>query len=164
MNRPLAAAALAALLLAACGPSGIDKAEADKGAPSEVAKPKSAEDARADVSAEVAAGGPGPAAELKTPAYAPIYPGAVVTSSTIGDSGIGAGGLVNFKVSDPPKTVIAYYEERMAAVGKPITMNSDVGGVHMLTAGDSGDGKGAMQVMVSAAGKGSEVQLTWSDE
>lgn len=105
------------------------------------------------------------AARVVTPDYAPLYPGAVVSSSVIGESGVGPGGSVSYRADAPPATVIAFYEGRLKSINKPISMKQDMGGdVHMLTAGDSGDGKGAVQVIASPAGKGAEVQLTWSDE
>ncbi|MBX3479494.1 MAG: hypothetical protein KF842_03775 [Caulobacter sp.] len=105
------------------------------------------------------------AAKVATPAYAPIYPGAVVASSVIGESGVGSGGSVDYRVDASPATVIAFYEARMKKIGKTISMKQDMGdNVHMLTAGDSGDGRGAVQVIASPSGKGAKVELTWSDE
>lgn len=105
------------------------------------------------------------ASRVATPAYAPLYPGAVVSTSVVGESGVGMGGSVVYKVNATPAAVIGFYEGKVKAAGKPVTMNAEMGAnVRMLTAGDSGDGKGAVQVIASPAGDGSEVQLTWSDE
>ena len=105
------------------------------------------------------------ASKVATPDYAPLYPGAVVTTSVVGESGVGKGGSVTYRVTASPAAVIGFYEDRVKAAGKPVTMNAEMGAnVRMLTAGDSGDGKGAMQVIASPGGSGSEVQLTWSDE
>ncbi|MDO9337825.1 MAG: hypothetical protein EON95_04995 [Caulobacteraceae bacterium] len=161
-------AASAVLVLAACG-----KKESETPAPAEPA-------AKAESSA-TPAGPPGPgqtvtsdgatvsvgaaASTVATPGYAPLYPGAVVSTSVVGESGVGKGGSVVYRVAASPAAVIGFYEEKVKAVGKPVTMNAEMGAnVRMLTAGDSGDGKGAVQVIASPAGEGSEVQLTWSDE
>jgi hypothetical protein len=105
------------------------------------------------------------ASEVATPTYAPLYPGAVVSTSVVGESGVGKGGSVTYRVNANPATVIGFYEDKVKAAGKPVTMNAEMGAnVRMLTAGDSGDGKGAVQVIASPAGEGTEVQLTWSDD
>ena len=105
------------------------------------------------------------AAKVATPTYAPLYPGAVVSTSVVGESGVGKGGSVVYRVNASPAAVIGFYEGKVKAAGKPVTMNAEMGAnVRMLTAGDSGDGKGAVQVIASPSGDGSEVQLTWSDE
>lgn len=162
-------AATAVLLLAACG-----KAEE-----SETPTP-----AKPEANAEVQPAPTGPlgpdqtvtadgatvsvgaaASKVATPVYAPLYPGAVVTTSVVGESGVGKGGSVTYRAAATPAAVIDFYEGKVKAAGKPVTMNAEMGAnVRMLTAGDSGDGKGAMQVIASPAGSGSEVQLTWSDE
>lgn len=161
-------AASAALLLAACG----KKEESETPTPAE---PK----AKAEAPAAPGPLGPGQtvtadgatvsvgaaAAKVATPTYAPLYPGAVVSTSVVGESGVGMGGSVVYRVNASPAAVIGFYEGKVKAAGKPVTMNAEMGAnVRMLTAGDSGDGKGAVQVIASPAGDGSEVQLTWSDE
>lgn len=173
-TRLLLAAATATLLLSACGRS--EESESPNPAEPPVAEAPEAPVTPADPAAPL---GPGQtmtadgatvsvgaaAAKVVTPAYAPIYPGAAVATSVVGESGVGPGGFVTYKTEAPPKQVIAFYRDRMKAAGKPVTMDQDMGGdVHMLTAGDTGEGKAGMQVIASPSGKGSEVQLTWSDE
>ncbi|HYE44581.1 MAG TPA: hypothetical protein VEA44_02285 [Caulobacter sp.] len=168
------AAGCAVALLTACGRS--DREEAPPPAdPSVAAAPEAAKTPQAPavplgpgqtLTAEGAVVSVGPAAaKLATPAYAPLYPGAIVASSAVGESGVGPGGMVIYRTDAPPGTVIAFYQDKVKAAGKPVTMNADIGGgVHMLTAGDSGEGKGAMQVIASPSGRGSQVELTWSDD
>jgi len=150
---------LSLLLLAACGkpdkPAG-DGAEAG-GKPPAAAASATVNSGDAVVSVGAAAAG------ITPPAHVPLYPGAVVTSSVVGESGVGAGGMMTYKARGTPTQVIAFYEARTKQAGRPVTMKAAMGGdVHMLTAGDSGEGKGAMQVIASPAAGGSEVQLTWS--
>jgi hypothetical protein len=173
-TRFLVSAAVAALLLSACGrsedadsppPAEPPAAEAPQ-APEASAKPAPPLGPGQTLTADGATASVGPAAaKVVTPAYAPVYPGAVVATSVVGESGVGPGGFVTYSTEASPKQVAAFYRDRMKAVGKPVTMDADVGGgVQMLTAGDTGEGKGGMQVIASPSGKGSEVQLTWSDE
>ena len=161
--------ASAVLLLAACG-----KAEESE-TPTPVEPPAKAEAPAAPtgplgpgqtVTTDGATVSVGAAAsKVATPAYAPLYPGAVVVNSVVGESGVGKGGTVTYRANASTAAIIDFYEGKVKAAGKPVTMNAEMGAnVRMLTAGDSGDGKGAMQVIASPAGSGSEVQLTWSDE
>ncbi|NBB13843.1 hypothetical protein GVN21_00565 [Caulobacter sp. SLTY] len=171
--RFLLAATLATLLLSACGkaedtesptdePPVAEAPEAPK-APADPAAPLGPGQTMTADGATVSVGAA--ASKVVTPAYAPIYPGAAVATSVVGESGVGPGGFVTYRTDAPPKQVIAFYRERMKATGKAVTMDQDMGGdVHMLTAGDTGEGKAGMQVIASPSGKGSEVQLTWSDE
>ena len=173
-TRFLLAVATATLLLSACGRS--DEAESPTPAeppvaetpevPESPAKPAAPLGPGQTLTADGATASVGPAAaKVVTPAYAPLYPGAVVATSVVGESGVGPGGFVTYRTEAPPKQVAAFYRDRMQKVGKPVTMDADVGGgVQMLTAGDTGEGKGGIQVIASPSGKGSEVQLTWSDE
>ncbi|MBI1404529.1 MAG: hypothetical protein GC145_00215 [Caulobacter sp.] len=171
MIRPFLILAAAGCLLAACGKSDTPPPPADA-TPAPTAAPTPGpgpgnppmgpDQPVTPDGASVSVGGA--AAKVATPVYAPIYPGAVVSSSAIGESGVGPGGTVDYHVDATPAAVIAFYEARMKKIGKTISMKQDMGDVHMLTAGDSGDGKGAMQVIASPAGKGAKVELTWSDE
>ncbi len=103
--------------------------------------------------------------KLDTPAYAPLFPGARVSESVIGESGVGRGGTVTYSVAASPREVIDFYVEKAKATGKPITMNTQIDtSVYMLTAGDNGEGQGAMQVIASGAGKNSDVQLMWRED
>ncbi len=162
-------AASAVLLLAACGKKEESETPAPAQPPVEAqspAAPAAPLGPDQTVTSDGATVSVGEAAsKVNTPAYAPLYPGATVTNSVIGESGVGKGGSVVYKVAASPAAVIGFYEGKVKAAGKPITMNAEMGAnVRMLTAGDNGDGKGAVQVIASPAGGGSEVQLTWSDE
>ena len=151
------------VLLAACGKAEKPPSEKAQGPASATAPaPAPAQTAIPNSGEAVATVGPA-AANVKLPAHAPLYPGAEVVSSVIGESGVGAGGIMTFKTKATPSQVIAYYEADAKTAGRPITMNAAMGGdVHMLTAGDSGAGKGALQVIASPIQGGSEVQMTWS--
>ncbi|WGM41067.1 hypothetical protein [Caulobacter sp. NIBR1757] len=162
-------AASAVLLLAACGkaeesetPSPAEPA-AKAEAPAAPTGPLGPDQTVTTDGATVSVGAA--ASKVATPAYAPLYPGAVVVNSVVGESGVGKGGTVTYRANASTAAIIDFYEGKVEAAGKPVTMNAEMGAnVRMLTAGDSGDGKGAMQVIASPAGSGSEVQLTWSDE
>lgn len=161
--------ATAVLLLAACGkaeesetPTAVEppaKAEAPAAPTGPLGPDQTITTDGATVSVGAAA------SKVATPSYAPLYPGAVVVNSVVGESGVGKGGTVTYRANVSTVAIIDFYEGRVKAAGKPVTMNAEMGAnVRMLTAGDSGDGKGAVQVIASPAGSGSEVQLTWSDE
>jgi hypothetical protein len=173
MFRMMLIAGATTVLLAGCGKSDDDGpasaapeatgSETATPAPSPEPPPAGPGQSMTQEGATVSVGAA--AARVATPAYAPLYPGAVVSSSVIGESGVGPGGSVSYRANASPAAVIAFYEDRLKSISKPISMKQDMGGdVHMLTAGDSGDGKGAVQIIASPAGKGAEVQLTWSDE
>ncbi len=155
--------ASAVLLLAACGKAEESETPTPAEAPATPTGPLGPDQSITADGATVSVGAA--ASKVATPAYAPLFPGAVVTTSVIGESGVGRGGSVTYRVGASPAAVISFYEGKVKAAGKPVTMNAEMGAnVRMLTAGDNGDGKGAMQVIASPAGSGSEVQLTWSDE
>lgn len=162
-------AASAVLLLAACGkaeesetPTPVEP-EAKAEAPATPTGPLGPDQTITADGATVSVGAA--ASKVTTPAYAPLYPGATVLTSVVGESGVGKGGSVTYRATANPAAIIDFYEGKVKAAGKPVTMNAEMGAnVRMLTAGDSGDGKGAMQVIASPSGSGSEVQLTWSDE
>jgi len=180
MKRLVIVAAVLALT-SACGrpsddtaakPATADTAQrpsSDARAPGAAPAPPAADPALGagqSITAEGAVHSVGAAAgKVATPAYAPIYPGATVTDSIVGESGVGKGGTVSYRVAASPKEVIDFYARKAEAAGKPITMNTQIDtSVFMLTAGDSGEGKGAMQVIASGAGKASDVQLMWRED
>lgn len=162
-------AASAVLLLAACGKAEESETPAPA-APAAKAEAPAAPTGPLGPDQTVTADGAtvsvgAAASKVATPAFAPLYPGATVTTSVVGESGVGKGGSVVYRVKASPAAVIGFYEGKVKAAGKPVTMNAEMGAnVRMLTAGDSGTGKGAVQVIASPAGSGTEVQLTWSDE
>jgi hypothetical protein len=157
-------AILSLVLVAACGKAdnpAEDRAGAG-GKPPAVTAATSPPSSTVRTGDAVVATGPA-AAGVKTPDHAPLYPGAVVITSIVGESGVGAGGAMTFKAGGTPTQVIAFYEAKARETGRPVTMKAAMGGdVQMLTTGDSGEGKGALQVIASPAEGGSEVQMTWS--
>ena len=157
-------AILSLVLVAACGKAdnpAEDRADAG-GKPPAVTAEKSPPSSTVKTGDAVVATGPA-AAGVKTPDHAPLYPGAAVITSIVGESGVGAGGAMTFKAGGTPTQVIAFYETKARETGRPVTMKAAMGGdVQMLTTGDSGEGKGALQVIASPAEGGSEVQMTWS--
>jgi hypothetical protein len=158
MMRIVLSAALAATLLAACG-------QAEEKSPAPTAAPPASQAAPAPMpAAPGAAVINGDPAGIRTLAYAPLYPGSTVTKSAVGDSGVGAGGDVTFTTPDPPARVIAFYKDQAKAAGVTVTMDQNLGPALMMSAGDSGDGKGAFQVLASQQGGQTEGQLTWADK
>ncbi len=153
---------VAAGLLAACGKSedktqakAIPQAQAPTGAVTPLPAPA------APGAPPVLNAAPG---AIRTLPYAPLYPGATVTKSAIGESGVGSGGDVTFVTSDPPAKVVGFYKEQAKAAGVAVTMDQDLGAALMMSAGDSGDGKGAFQVLASQQNGKTEGQLTWADK
>ena len=102
------------------------------------------------------------AADAKTPAFAPLFPGAKVESSVAGIGNDKAdGGTLVYKVAARPEAVIAFYRQKAAAEGFETQMDSNMGAAHMFAAGDETSGK-ALQVIASDADGGTSVQVIWA--
>ena len=96
------------------------------------------------------------------PEFAPLYPGAKVTSSIVANSTDGTkGAQVSFTVSASPADVIAFYKKNVDAAGLAQTMNMNQGDTMMLTAGKD---KKALTVTVGKQDGGSQVMVIWTDK
>lgn len=152
MKRVMAALALsaAATLTAACGPEVRDGATA--AAPAEAAE-------ASGVSAGVATGVP---AAPDAPAFAVLYPGALLEQPAISASGpAGPGGLVTYTTDAGPDAVIAFYRTRAEAAGLASVMAMNQGDARAYGAADA-DGATNLQVVASPTEAGTtSVQLSW---
>jgi hypothetical protein len=96
------------------------------------------------------------------PDFAPLYPGAKVTSSVVANNTNGTkGAQVAFTVAATPADVIAFYKKNVDAAGLPQTMNMSQGDTMMLMAGKD---KKSVAVTVSKQDTGSQVVLIWGSD
>lgn len=102
--------------------------------------------------------------DAKLPDFAPLYPGATVTSSFVGSGGgDGHGGMASFETGAAAADVIAFYKRKAAAAGLVDKMDTAMGGSLMFVAG-GGDDKKGFQVIAVKSGTGTRAQVTWSDK
>lgn len=96
------------------------------------------------------------------PGFAPLYPGAKVTSSVVANNPNGTkGAQVAFTVAAPPSDVIAFYKKSVDAAGLPQTMNMSQGDTMMLMAGKD---KKSVAVTVNKQDNGSQVMVIWGSD
>jgi hypothetical protein len=93
------------------------------------------------------------------PAYAPLYPGAVLEASEPTPASSGA--TVTFHTAAKPAEVIAFYRRATQAAGLDSTFASQSGEDELFSAGRQGSDDG-MQVIVTPADGGASVQLFWT--
>lgn len=89
---------------------------------------------------------------------APLYPGAKVVSSMIGQSAEGAGGMATLSTTASKEAVIAFYKRVVAERGLKQVSEVTTNGNYVLVAGNEG-GEGGMQIMVQPGEKG-DTQVT----
>lgn len=112
--------------------------------------------------------GTGAAAPRNMPAYAPIYPGAVIESSMDGVSssaeGGQSGGMVAFRTSDSPQKVASFYRARLDSSGLTERNDANLNGTMLLTAASSDDTDHGVQISISPSeqGNGSVVSVIYS--
>jgi hypothetical protein len=96
------------------------------------------------------------------PDFAPLYPGAKVTSSVVANNTNGSkGAQVAFTVDAPPSDVIAFYKKDADAAGLPQTLNMSQGDSMMLVAGKD---KKSLAVTVTKQDNGSQVMVIWGSD
>ncbi len=110
MNRIIAGAAASAVALAACGKAPVEA----KGDGTAVLH-----GANGDVTMTQSG-----AAPKNLPAYAPIFPGAKITSSVVTDAKTGSGGIVAYTVAATPAAVIDFYRKAAAKAQLTNAMSS----------------------------------------
>lgn len=96
------------------------------------------------------------------PDFAPLYPGATVTSSLVGHNTNGTtGAQVMFAVSAPPSDVIAFYKQKTAAAGLVQAVDATMNDTMMYEAA-----KDKKTILVTAAKgtKGTLVSITWGSD
>ncbi|MBI1407825.1 MAG: hypothetical protein GC145_17055 [Caulobacter sp.] len=143
---------LVAATLAGCGPSPKERT---------IRNPETGEKATVTT-------GQGIAAPRNMPAYAPLYPGAVVESSVDGVSasadGGQRGGMVSFRTSAAPAKVADFYRGRFDASSLKDRSETNISGSIILGAASAGGGGEGVQVSIVPAedGGGSVVTLIYN--
>ncbi|MEJ6791102.1 hypothetical protein BrevBR_16290 [Brevundimonas sp. BR2-1] len=161
MKRMFAAAALMATLAAAgCGPSPAQDAVApDEAAPdtAAVAAPEAAAPAAA-ITTAAAPAAPG------APVFAVVYPGGTVSGpATVARGPDGPGGILSFTTDAAPETVIAFYRERAEAAGLASVMAMNQGEARAYgAAAEDGSGKLLRVVATPVEDGPTSVQLDWT--
>jgi len=105
--------------------------------------------------------GTGANAAAKLPDYAPLYPGATITSSFAGSGKDGSGGSLAFHTTAAPADVIAFYKDKTAGGGLKQSMNADMNGTLMFAA-QKDDSKTQISVTATKGANGTDGQVTWS--
>ena len=153
--------------LAACGPDKDDKASPADRPPTE-----------AEIATGMAPGeGSAPMAKIEAtptsattpspaiagaPAFATVYPGAVVEGEPVtADGAAGPGGLLTFGTDASPETVVSFYRQRAEAAGLASMMSMNQGDTRAYGASDAASGA-RLEVVASPQAQGSSVQLSWS--
>jgi hypothetical protein len=96
------------------------------------------------------------------PDFAPLYPGANVTSSIGGANPNGSkGAQVTFTVNAAPADVIAFYKQKSDAAGLAQTVNADVNGTVMF---EAGKGKKSEVVSATKSGNSTQVSVVWGSD
>ncbi len=109
-------------------------------------------------SVEINSNGGGVPANL--PDFVPVYPGAKVTSSVVGNGNNGNGGMIIEQTNASISDVIAFYKQKSAASGFVEAMNMNTGGTTMFTA-TSSDKKKSINVVASTSNGSTQAQITW---
>lgn len=128
----------AVLCLCACG-SADDKSGADEGDSPAAEKAASPEQ-------------PGKASHY-LPDYAPLYPGAKVTSGVGGDVAEGPGGVVTFETSDSPTAVVRFYKAAAEKAGLKSRVEMHMNDVQIYGAEDE-SGHRSLQVQAKSSESG----------
>jgi hypothetical protein len=96
------------------------------------------------------------------PDFAPLYPGATVTSSLVGHNTNGTtGAQVMFAVSAPPSDVIAFYKQKSAAAGLVQAVDATMNDTMMYEAAKD---KKTILVSATKGTKGTQVSVTWGSD
>jgi hypothetical protein len=160
MKRMFAAAAVMATLAAAgCGPSPAQDAIASEEAVAGTAAP-AAPEASAPAAATLAAMPAAPGA----PVFAVVYPGGTVSSpATVAQGPDGPGGILSFTTDAAPETVIAFYRQRAEAAGLASVSAMNQGEARAYgAAAEDGSGKLLRVVATPVENGPTSVQLDWT--
>lgn len=155
----LAVGAMTVLAVAGCGDNDKSPtAGAPASAPATAPAPSPSTTAPEDVSAATPSG-------AAIPAFAALYPGAVVEGPPMTAQGPGGpGGIVSFTTDADPETVVAFYRSQAETAGLSTIAALTQGGVRAYSAGDGASGAGKLLSVVATPGEDgpTEVQLTWT--
>lgn len=152
--RPLIiATAVAAVSLAACGrkPEAAASATAGQGGYTVTTR-----DGDTVTTQTVAPGNPG-----KTPAFAPLYPGAVVKATSASTANGHQVSSVTYLTTASPRAVIDFYKPRTLAAGFTGGTEANIG-VGLMYAANDAAGQRTMQVIATAEKDGTAVILSWT--
>jgi hypothetical protein len=97
-------------------------------------------------------------ANVSMPDFAPLYPGAKVTSS-INATGANGGAMVAFTTSAAPGDVIAFYKQKSAAAGLASTFDMSQGDNMSYVAAKD---KKSLQVIAAKSSNGTQATVTWT--
>ncbi len=107
-------------------------------------------------------GGPGtPAVTVRTPDYAPLYPGATVKASSTTTANDHQVGSVTYLTSAAPQAVIDFYRPKVAAAGFTTSADANIGVGLMYAATDAATAR-SLQVIATAEEAGTAVVLSWT--
>jgi hypothetical protein len=155
----LAVGAMTVLAVAGCGDDDKSPAAPASGATAAPAtNPSTPAPAAPDAPAVTTAG-------AVVPAFATLYPGAVVDNPPVTAQGPGGpGGIVAFTTDADPETVVAFYRSQAETAGLSTIASLTQGGARAYSAGDGASGAGKLlSVVATPGGDGpTEVQLTWT--
>jgi hypothetical protein len=172
---PPAASAVALVLLAGCGASRDDTANAT----ANEGQPPAAATASADAATPAAADGTPAPAQADSAASAgdtdetsaamvdqrsaaealgvPLYPGARVASAIVGSGDGGRGAMVTLETTALPADVMGFYRERVAQAGYAVKAEVNTGSMRML--GAEKDNRSLTVQVAPKEGGGSTVAL-----
>jgi hypothetical protein len=157
-------AALVALGLSGCGPSGDSKTVST---PNGTVTTETHNDGsqtynfKDSTSGTQVTMGTGAAANAKLPDYAPLYPGAAVETS-VNASGSNEGGMVMFKTNASSQSVIDFYKKSAGSAGMSDVFNMTNGDTMSFSAHDTKT-KHGFSVVATKADGATTVQVTWSN-
>ena len=103
-----------------------------------------------------------PAVTVKTPDYAPLYPGAVVKASSNTATNGHQVGTVTYKTSAAPQAVIDFYKPKAAGAGFAVS-DANIG-VGLMLAGTDTAKQRTLQVIATAEKTGTAVVLSWTSQ
>ena len=96
------------------------------------------------------------------PDFAPLYPGAKVTSSIVANNPNGTrGAQVVFTVSAQPSDVIAFYKQKAGAANLAQSVDANINGTMMFEAGKD---KKSLVVSASSGNGGTQVSVIWGSD
>jgi hypothetical protein len=103
---------------------------------------------------------------MTMPDFAPLYPGAKVTSSLNESAATGGGALVVFTTTSSPSDVIAYYKQKATAAGLTPTLDMTAGDTMTFIANTPNSvttaNKKALQVSASKSSDVTQVSMTFT--
>jgi len=105
----------------------------------------------------------GAGTNAKLPDFAPLYPGAKVTTSFTGSGKDGAGGMVAFQVAASAADVVSFYKAKATSAGLAQTMSAEMGDTTTYVAANEKT-KHTVSVSATKGSDGTTVQITWSEK